>query len=180
MNNTPNADIDLIFFNRVPKVGSQTMMELLKLLGKRNGFQAVRDKVGSTETIMLTPSFEETLVEEILNTQQPGSYSKHVAYIDFEDLDDPEPIYINLVRNPVERIISWFYYIRAPWYIAERKKMFPKQYKLPSVQWLKKDFSECVMNQDPECTYIRDERKGLGDHRRQVLFFCGQDADTCM
>lgn len=161
-------------------MGSQTMMELLKQLAKRNGFKATRDKASSTETIMLTPSFEESLVEEILNVEQPASYSKHVAYIDFEDLDYPEPIYMNLVRDPVERIISWFYYIRAPWYIAERKKLFPKQYKLPSVQFLKKDFSECVLSQDPECVFERNERRGLGDHRRQTLFFCGQDAETCM
>lgn len=28
----------------------------------------------------------------------------------------PQPIYINFVREPVQRIISWYYYIRAPWY----------------------------------------------------------------
>ncbi|XP_059219907.1 heparan sulfate 2-O-sulfotransferase pipe-like isoform X1 [Stomoxys calcitrans] len=180
LNNTPNAEVDLIFFNRVPKVGSQTMMELLKMLGKRNGFHPVRDKPGNTETIMLADDFEQNLVEEILEAKRPGTYSKHVAYIDFEDLDYPEPIYINLVRNPVERIISWFYYIRAPWYIAERKKMFPNLYQLPSAQWLKKDFSECVLKGDPECTFLANERKGLGDHRRQMLFFCGQDSETCM
>ncbi len=27
-----------------------------------------------------------------------------------------QPIYINFVREPVQRIISWYYYIRAPWY----------------------------------------------------------------
>ncbi|TMW40448.1 hypothetical protein DOY81_014472, partial [Sarcophaga bullata] len=108
------------------------------------------------------------------------SYTKHVAYVDFDAINYPEPIYINLVRDPVERIISWFYYVRTPWYIAERKRLFPKQYKLPSVPYLKKDFSSCVLNNDRECTYLQDETKGLGDHRRQVLFFCGQDAKTCM
>lgn len=179
-NNTPKAEIDILFFNRVPKVGSQTMMALLNLCGKRNGFKATRDKAGNAETIMLTPSFEVDLIEEILDKGEPASYSKHVAYVEFTDNDYPQPIYMNLVRDPVERIISWFYYIRAPWYIAERKTMFPKEYKLPSVPFLKKDFSDCVLKHDPECTFIQNDIRGLGDHRRQMLFFCGQDSETCM
>ena len=29
------------------------------------------------------------------------------------------PIYVNMVREPVNRIISWYYYVRAPWYIVQ-------------------------------------------------------------
>lgn len=180
LNNTQKANIDLVFFNRVPKVGSQTLMVLMQLLAKRNNFKATRDKPSNTETIMMTPSFEMNLVEEIMENGEPATYSKHVAYIDFDALNYPQPIYINMVRDPVERIISWFYYVRTPWYIAERKRLFPDQYKLPSIPFLKKDFSECVMKQDRECTFIQNETKGLCDHRRQVLFFCGQNPDLCM
>ena len=38
----------------------------------------------------------------------------------------PIPIYVNMIRDPIERVISWFYYIRAPWYIIERKQAFPE------------------------------------------------------
>lgn len=89
----------------------------------------------------------------------------------------PDPIYINVVRDPVERVISWFYYVRAPWYYVERKRAFP-ELPLPDPEWLKKDFETCVLTSDPECVYTQGARReGIGDHRRQTLFFCGHEPD---
>lgn len=85
----------------------------------------------------------------------------------------PEPIYVNIVRDPVERVISWYYYVRAPWYYVERKQIFP-DLPLPDPNWLKKDFETCVLKGDRECRYLQGEiHEGIGDHRRQTLFFCG-------
>ncbi|XP_053957226.1 heparan sulfate 2-O-sulfotransferase pipe-like isoform X2 [Anastrepha ludens] len=180
VNTTKKAEIDIVLFNRVPKVGSQTLMGLLKFLAKRNGFEARRDKPSLMETIMLTPNFELSLVDEIMEEGDATSYSKHVAFIDFGRLDMPWPIYINLVRHPVERLISWFYYVRAPWYIVERKKNFPKEYRVPNIAWLKKSFDSCILKHDAECIFAQGDKKGLGDHRRQMLFFCGQNNELCM
>ncbi|XP_037940452.1 heparan sulfate 2-O-sulfotransferase pipe-like [Teleopsis dalmanni] len=155
-------------------------MALMNLLGKQNGYGAHRDKPSPIETVLLSPLFEINLIEEIMEKEQPATYSKHVAYIDFAANDYAQPIYINMVRDPIERLISWFYYIRAPWYIAERKKRFAKSYKLPNVQWLKKTFNKCILEHDDECLFEQGEERGLGDHRRQMLFFCGQDTTICM
>lgn len=38
LNNTARAGTEILFFNRVPKVGSQTFMELLRRLAIRNQF----------------------------------------------------------------------------------------------------------------------------------------------
>ena len=63
------------------------------------------------------------------------------------------PIYVNMVRDPVERVISWYYYVRAPWYFVERKRAFP-DLPLPNPNWLRKDYDTCVRRGDKECQYI--------------------------
>ena len=49
----------------------------------------------------------------------PVAYYKHMYFINFEDFGRPNPIYVNLVRDPIDRIISWYYYIRSAAYVAE-------------------------------------------------------------
>ena len=50
------------------------------------------------------------------NHTYPLSYVKHVNFLNFEEFGRKNPIYINMVRHPVERVISWYYYIRQSWY----------------------------------------------------------------
>ncbi|XP_030570710.1 heparan sulfate 2-O-sulfotransferase pipe-like isoform X2 [Drosophila novamexicana] len=181
LNNTPRAQLDTLFFNRVPKAGSEKLMELLKLLANRNKFQARRDPKHLFETILMDTGFARNLLKaEILNCSTANSYTKHVAFLNFAAFGHPWPIYINLVRDPVERLVSWFYYARAPWYLADRVNAFGSDYKIPTLEWLQKDFNRCILEHDPECVYEQLDTGNLGDHRRQTLFFCGQQAELCM
>ncbi|XP_053606260.1 heparan sulfate 2-O-sulfotransferase pipe [Plodia interpunctella] len=175
LNNTARAGIDLLFFNRVPKVGSQTFMELLRRLALRNQFGFHRDAVQRVETIRLAPPDQQILANLVTAYTPPASYIKHVCHLNFTRYGLPSPIYVNVVRDPVERVISWYYYVRAPWYYVERKRAFP-DLPLPDPAWLKKDFETCVLSGDRECRYIEGEtHEGIGDHRRQTLFFCGHE-----
>ncbi|XP_043793679.1 heparan sulfate 2-O-sulfotransferase pipe isoform X2 [Apis laboriosa] len=173
LNNTKRADRSVLFFNRVPKVGSQTFMELLRRLSLRNGFSFNRDRVQRVETIRLAPIEQLQLATMVSSYSEPSVYIKHVCFTNFTEFNLPQPIYINIVRDPVERVISWYYYVRAPWYYVERKQIFP-DLPLPDPNWLKKDFESCVLKADRECRYLEGEiHEGIGDHRRQTLFFCG-------
>ncbi|XP_026762765.1 heparan sulfate 2-O-sulfotransferase pipe [Galleria mellonella] len=175
LNNTARAGVELLFFNRVPKVGSQTFMELLRRLSIKNQFGFHRDAVQRVETIRLAPPDQEILVNLVSAHEPPASYIKHVCYTNFTRYGYPSPIYVNVVRDPVERVISWYYYVRAPWYYVERKRAFP-DLPLPDPAWLKKDFETCVLSGDRECRYLEGEtHEGIGDHRRQTLFFCGHE-----
>ncbi|EDW35290.1 GL20909 [Drosophila persimilis] len=175
LNNTRLAQMELVFFNRVPKVGSQTFMELLRRLSERNNFQFHRDAVQKVETIRLAEDQQQEMAEVISELPEPSVFIKHVCFTNFTKFNLPKPIYLNVVRDPVERVISWFYYVRAPWYFVERKAAFP-DLPLPHPAWLKKDFETCVLSGDQECTYTQGVTvEGIGDHRRQSLFFCGHD-----
>ena len=46
------------------------------------------------------------------------------------------PIYFNLVRDPVEKAISEFYYYRSASYIVNLKQNISPDWPLPSIQWL--------------------------------------------
>lgn len=65
LNNTRKAGKDVLFFNRVPKVGSQTIMELLKKLSERNRFHFYKDRTQKTETVKLT-YYEEVHISDLL------------------------------------------------------------------------------------------------------------------
>jgi len=175
LNNTAKAKKDILFFNRVPKVGSQTAMELLKSLSHKNHFTYHKDRTQKVETIKLTYNEEKWLANLVNYFEPPSVYVKHVCFVNFTQFDMDMPIYVNLVRDPVERVISWYYYVRAPWYFVERKRAFP-DLPLPNPNWLRKDYETCVKRGDKECTYVDgDERDDFG---QLTEFFCGQD-DEC-
>ena len=61
-----------------------------------------------------------------------------IVSIIFYRFSNTMPIYINMVRDPIEKAISWFYYIRsAPYLNNVRRKIDPNE-PPPDVKWLDK------------------------------------------
>lgn len=175
LNNTRKSTKDLLFFNRVPKVGSQTTMELIRLLSLKNDFSFHKDRTQKVENIKLTHNEEKWLVNMVDYFTPASAYIKHVCFVDFSRHNNSIPIYVNMVRDPVERVISWYYYVRAPWYFVERKRAFP-DLPLPNPNWLRKDYELCVKRGDKECRYSDGGTRE--DFGQLTEFFCGQD-DEC-
>jgi dermatan/chondrotin sulfate uronyl 2-O-sulfotransferase UST len=72
-----------------------------------------------------------------MNYSTPWSFNRHVFYIDFGKYGvlNP-PIYINLIRDPVERIISSYFYRRI---VASRQVANNRTKGIkPSDYWMKK------------------------------------------
>ena len=47
-------------------------------------------------------------VDSDTNMSRPFSYVKHINFLDLTELNYTNPIYANFVRDPVERVISWY------------------------------------------------------------------------
>lgn len=169
--------MDRIFFTRCAKVGSESLMEFMEHLQKFNDFNV--DHTGLKKKSMRQLSLHaQSERATYLYNEPPGTvYIEHTAWIDFQEYNLPKPIFINLVRDPVERMISWYYYVRNSYLNAIFYRKNPHAPIKPTA-WFKKSFNDCVRSGDPECQYLPMSVKDfVGNYKRQSLFFCGHDRD---
>ena len=84
----------------------------------------------------------------------------HVHFIDFTQIDGYEmPLYINLVREPIARLVSWYYFRRFKTSRTRPTMSLSDRFRT---------FEDCVRDKLPECA----ESKYIATI---VPYFCGQD-----
>ncbi|KAH8408065.1 hypothetical protein KR222_008436, partial [Zaprionus bogoriensis] len=174
LNNTKLSGNELLFFNPVPRTGSETLVKLLQILGERNHFGLERQPLSRPVINHLNLLQRKSLVHYAtkLTKNTAFAFVESVGYINFRSHKLAQPIYVNLVRDPVEKVISWYYHKRTPWNAVQ---VYQNIGKFQKRDFYMKSFESCVLNDDPECRY--DYAMGFhgdsGDHKRQSLFFCG-------
>ncbi|XP_033157889.1 heparan sulfate 2-O-sulfotransferase pipe-like isoform X4 [Drosophila mauritiana] len=180
LNNTKNAEIDVLFFNRAAKVGSESMLELFMALEKYNEDLTLERRGLHTKTVrQMDKKQRRESAEFVADLEEGTMYIEHINWLDFDEFDLPKPIYINLVRDPVERVISWFFYARSSYKNAIEYRKRPNQ-KIKPESWYKKNFNDCVRSGDPECQYVPHTVKdSIANFKRQSLFYCGHH-DDCL
>lgn len=72
LNNTKNAGIDMVFFNRVPKVGSQSFNELIRRLSLRNNFHFNRDTMHQLGMGQFSDSMQKEYVDMLSDLEMPS------------------------------------------------------------------------------------------------------------
>lgn len=152
----------IILYNRIPKTGSTTVANLLYNVCEINQFYALF--INTTKNShLLTYSNQVSLAKNITNWKavKPAFYHGHIAYLDFDKYGYKQPIYINFVREPIDRLVSYYYFLRfgddyRPH--IKRSRMNNKHIQLQS-------FDECVTNNGADC-----DAKHLW---LQIPFFCG-------
>lgn len=171
LNNTVKAETEKLIFNRLQKVGSQSLMALITQLSRVNNFTAYVNKENATTQLVYPIGMEEAMAEEITDVEGAMSYVEHINWIDFAKFDLPKPIYINLVRHPIEKVISAYYYIRHPavfsyYLLRGGRKLEPKEYFDTS-------FNDCVKaGKLPECRFDAGTEV-YKDWRQFAMYFCG-------
>ncbi|XP_064486551.1 uronyl 2-sulfotransferase-like [Ornithodoros turicata] len=147
-----------LFYNRVPKCGSTTLLTLLRRLSGIHQFRHVHSK--TYDKRLLSRPDQEELAKMISSEPAPLSYDRHVYFLDFPSFGLSPPSYINVLREPTERIASSFYYRHS----VGRGNL--------SVAWRQKSLEDCIVQGHAECSFL----EGQENHwALTVPFFCGQD-----
>ncbi|XP_046400293.1 uronyl 2-sulfotransferase-like [Ischnura elegans] len=150
---------DFLFFNRVPKCGSEMLVLLLQWLQGRNGFKHVR--LGGGNVRRLKRLQQEEVVEEVLRQEKEGlplSFDRHVYWLNFSSFDHSTPVWINLIRDPVEKAASRFYYARE----LNKGMNYDSKHQT---------FEDCVLSQvDHNCIFETGRMYDL-----TIPYFCGHE-----
>ncbi|KAJ9587280.1 hypothetical protein L9F63_019194 [Diploptera punctata] len=169
----PELSDHVLFFNRVPKSGSEMLVLLLQWLQGKNGFRHVR--LGGSNVRKLNRIQQEELVEEVTQRVRdeavPVSFDRHVYFVNFTQFDRQSPTFINLVRDPIDKAASRFYYARATPNPRNPDIVGAPPFK--AKKFKSKDFEECVRTEDPECIFKTGQSYDL-----TIPYFCGHQ-DYC-
>ncbi|XP_041461758.1 uronyl 2-sulfotransferase-like, partial [Lytechinus variegatus] len=150
-----------VIFNRVGKCGSRSVLNLLQSLARDNHFYLISSLTYNEKR--LTSKNREKLVSILSSVKSPFIYQRHLHFVNFRQYGIQHPTYINIIRDPLERAVSHYYFIR---FGDERKQ--ERKYSQNSTDPRRlMSYEQCVIQDDPDCT---------GKKSFYIIpFFCGHD-----
>ncbi|CAH1268000.1 UST [Branchiostoma lanceolatum] len=157
------SHVGKVFYNRLPKCGSRLMKVVIANLEEKNRFKFgtagnLHDKAIRGEALL-------RFAQMIDKMPRPSIYEKHTYFIDFPLMNAEQPIYINLVRDPIERRVSAYYFLRY----GRHGNDFAEILKLRRTEEQRNQtFDYCVANNLPECSANEPNSFIL------TQYFCGQ------
>jgi len=153
----------VVIYNRVPKTGSTSFAGVAYDLCIKNKFNVLHINITKNFHVMSLAD-QMRFANNVTNwhAKKPAFYHGHFAYIEFSRFAiSARPIYINVIRDPIERLISYYYFLRN----GDNYRPYLKRRRSGN----KETFDECVSKDgsdcDPENLWI------------QIPFFCGHAAE---
>jgi len=160
-----NLNDDLVvIYNRVPKTGSTSFAGIAYELCVQNKFNVLHLNVTRNNHV-LSISDQMRFANNVTSwtAKKPALYHGHVAYLEFSRFGlTQKPIYINILRDPLDRLISYYYFLRHGDDFRKNLKRRRSGNKETFDECVAKDGKDC----DPENLWM------------QIPFFCGH-AQEC-
>ncbi|KAK2150903.1 hypothetical protein LSH36_383g01009 [Paralvinella palmiformis] len=153
-----------VIYNRVHKCGTTTSQILTMKLAKIHNFRWVKkwNRICMNHYWCESEEEENTLVKYIMNMPTPYFIIRHAHYIDFNrysaDHNLSKPVLINVIRDPLEQLNSFHYYLRF-------ENAFRRPWVTPKVKAM--SFTSCVLSDDPYCV-------SPAGFFWMIPFFCGR------
>ena len=99
-----SSDPQVIVYNRIPKAGSTTLISLLTKLAEENGYALV----------LPVPYYDHAAARDaVLSALQTGQKTVICNHFNFPELIYSDQVaYVNVMRDPVDRCASFYYYTR--------------------------------------------------------------------
>ena len=152
-----------IIYNRVPKCGSKFWLAVMT--AAQRAFKRFHQyRSGIYKTFRPNATEMSQLLAEIdrFNRSKGWLFDRHLHFVDFTSYNRSNPLYINVVRKPVDRFLSKYYYRRRhPLNVTHLAKA---KYNMT--------FEQCVHTNHTECSAENAYKIG------SILYFCGQ-AEIC-
>lgn len=150
----------VVFYNRVGKCGSRSLLEVVRYLANRNKFR-VLSSPNFNNKVSLHPKDVYSQLATIVGYNPPLFYDRHIYFLDFKSAGIPPPYYINMIRDPIDRFSSHYNFLKYGDVAGEISH--------GSISGLT-DINNCVMDEVHPCNsdmtfYMRD-------------YFCGHNCQT--
>ncbi|CAH8661089.1 unnamed protein product [Heterobilharzia americana] len=141
----------VVIYNRIPKTGSTSLVNLVyQLIEEKRLYTHVLHLNISTNRHYLNRRNELNLVNNLTHwtSMHPLMIHGHFAYINFKKYGSSlNPIYINMIRNPLDRLVSYYYFLRYG--DDYRPYLFRKRMSDPVTR--NQTFDECVRMKGSDC-----------------------------